>query len=91
MKHSIKNLRVYSATKSKGGIVSKIDNMLENEFVYLSADEYDSIKYKDYLKLSQLKASEKMGISRPTLTLIYDKARYKIAKSLCENKKIITE
>ncbi|MCK5906915.1 MAG: DUF134 domain-containing protein [Flavobacteriales bacterium] len=82
--------KVFSRPKIKGFIpmgyyASDLDT------IYLSVEEYESIRLKDYMGLSQLESSEHMGVSRPTLTRIYEKARMKIAEALCEGKQILIQ
>jgi predicted DNA-binding protein (UPF0251 family) len=50
--------------------------------IILFFEEYESIRLVDYKNLNQQQAAEKMCISRPTFTRMYDKARKKIAKAL---------
>lgn len=59
------------------------------ESVELLFDEYESLRLADYLDLNQEEAAKKMGISRPTFTRIYDKARKTIAKAFAEGKVIL--
>ena len=59
--------------------------------VFLHYDEYESIRLLDYEGLLQEEAAEKMNISRPTLTRIYENARKTIAKAFVEGKTIIIE
>lgn len=61
------------------------------EKIALKYEEYEAIKLVNYDNLSQDDASEKMEISRPTLTRIYNKALKKIAKAFVEGKTIIIE
>lgn len=56
------------------------------EKVTLLSEEYEVIKLVDYEKMHHMQASKIMGISRPTLTRIYERARNKIAESLVELK-----
>ncbi len=55
----------------------------------LAFDEYEAIRLLDYDGLNQEQAAEKMGVSRPTLTRIYEKARQKIAQAFVEGKMIV--
>lgn len=64
---------------------------LENENVQLLSEEYEVIKLIDYENMNQAKASRIMGISRPTITRIYDRARKKIAEALIEIKSLKIE
>ena len=61
------------------------------ESVTLQYDEYEAIRLLDYEGLNQEQASERMNISRPTLTRIYEIARKTIAKALMEGKMILIE
>ena len=56
----------------------------EAKSVKLQFDEYESVKLVDYECLSQDLAAEKMNISRPTLTRVYNSALKKIAKAFVE-------
>jgi predicted DNA-binding protein (UPF0251 family) len=59
--------------------------------VTLLYDEYESIRLLDYEGLNQEQASERMNVSRPTLTRIYDKARKAIARAFVEGKMILID
>lgn len=61
------------------------------ESVILQYDEYEAIRLLDYDGLNQEQASERMNVSRPTLTRIYENARRTIAKALIEGKMIMIE
>jgi predicted DNA-binding protein (UPF0251 family) len=63
----------------------------ELENVVLSYDEYETIRLLDYEGLMQEQAAERMNVSRPTLTRIYEKARRTIAKAFIEGKMIVIE
>lgn len=52
--------------------------------VKLQVDEYESIHLVNYLELPQEIAAEKMGVSRPTFTRVYNSALKKIAKAFVE-------
>jgi len=54
------------------------------EVVKLQFDEYESINLINYQNLSQEVAAEKMNISRPTFTRVYNRALKKIAKAFVE-------
>jgi predicted DNA-binding protein (UPF0251 family) len=58
--------------------------LCELEVVKLQFDEYESINLVNYQNLPQDIASEKMGVSRPTFTRIYNRALKKIAKAFVE-------
>lgn len=58
--------------------------MIYLEEIELKVEEYEALRLKDYEKLDQIKASEKMNISQPTFHRIYNQAKEKIAKALVE-------
>ena len=59
--------------------------------VTLLFEEYEAIRLCDYLGLKQKEAASKMGVSRPTLTRIYDKARKTVATAFAEGRTILIE
>lgn len=61
----------------------------ELEIVTLSYDEYETIRLLDYEGLMQEQAAERMNVSRPTLTRIYENARKTIANAFIEGKMIL--
>ncbi|MHC1635547.1 MAG: DUF134 domain-containing protein [Candidatus Methanospirareceae archaeon] len=61
------------------------------EEVVLKVEELESIRLKDYLKMGQEEAAERMGISQPTFHRILSEARRKIAEALIEGKAIRIE
>lgn len=63
----------------------------ELEEVILHYDEYEAVRLLDYEGMLQEQAAEKMNVSRPTLTRIYENARKTIAKAFVEGKMIIIE
>ncbi|GAB1416528.1 hypothetical protein MASR2M117_19340 [Paludibacter sp.] len=63
----------------------------ELETVILHYDEYEAIRLLDYEGLLQEQAAEKMNVSRPTLTRIYENARKSVAQAFVEGKMIIIE
>ena len=52
--------------------------------INLSLDEYEAIRLLDHQHLTQEESAVRMGISRPTLTRIYERARTKFATALVE-------
>jgi len=63
----------------------------ELDSVTLLLEEYETIRLLDYDGLTQEQAAERMNVSRPTLTRIYEKARQAIAKAFVEGKMVIIE
>jgi len=65
--------------------------MTNLEPVILLFEEYESIRLSDYEGLTQEQAAERMKVSRPTFTRIYEKARRSIAQAFVEGKAIFIE
>jgi len=68
-----------------------IDSGNKNQVVNLLSEEYEVLKLVDYEGMHHLQASKIMGISRPTLTRIYERARKKISECLVELKELRVE
>lgn len=60
-----------------------------NEIVLLSVDEFETIRLIDLEKMTQEECSIKMEVSRTTVTALYENARFKIADSLVNGKRLI--
>lgn len=54
--------------------------------VNLTYDEYEVIRLLDYRQMTQEQCARRMGISRPTVTRIYNDARRKVADMLSNGK-----
>lgn len=65
--------------------------MTDLEPVILLYEEYESIRLSDYECLTQEQSAERMNVSRPTFTRIYEKARRTIARAFVEGKAIFIE
>ena len=65
--------------------------MRDLERVVLLMEEFEAIRLADYENLTQAEAAEKMNISRPTFTRLYDKARKNIARAFVEGKAIFIQ
>ena len=65
--------------------------MRDLESVVLLFEEFEAIRLADYENLKQEEAAERMNISRPTFTRLYDKARKNIAKAFIEGKAILIQ
>jgi len=60
-----------------------------NEEIFLSVDEYEVIRLIDYEKNTHEQCSRQMDIARTTVTEIYERARFKIADSIINGKKLV--
>lgn len=65
--------------------------LCDSEHIVLHFDEYEAIKLVNYDKLPQDEAADRMNISRPTLTRIYNSALVKMAQAFVEGKSIFIE
>jgi len=63
----------------------------EKDAITILYEEWEALKLVDYDHLSHLEAAKQMGISRPTLTRIYDQVRKKIARAFVEGRIIRIE
>lgn len=88
-----KNFRRISFMPTISGFVPYGDGVDEHkkENVVIYYEEYEAIRLNDYEKLNQTEAAAAMGVSRPTFTRIYMKAREKMAKALIEGRRVIVE
>ena len=58
-----------------------------DEVIVMSLDEFETIRLIDKEGLTQEECAARMGVSRTTVTGIYDSARRKLATSLIDGKK----
>jgi len=61
----------------------------ETDHVVMKYEEYEVLKLVVYEDLSQDVAAEKIEVSRPTLTRVYNSALKKIAQAFVEGKSIV--
>jgi uncharacterized protein len=66
-------------------------SLMDLEPVILFYEEYESLRLSDYEGLTQEQSAERMEVSRPTFTRIYEKARQSIAQAFVEGKAIFIE
>jgi predicted DNA-binding protein (UPF0251 family) len=62
-----------------------------NGSITLLYEEYESLRLSDYEGISQQEAADRMDISRPTFSRIYDLARQKLARALVEGLSVVIE
>ncbi|MBN1942661.1 MAG: DUF134 domain-containing protein [Phycisphaerae bacterium] len=60
-------------------------------WVTLTLDEYEAIRQIDHEQQDQETVAEAMGVSRPTVTRIYQSARRKIARVLVRGEALMIE
>jgi uncharacterized protein len=61
----------------------------ETENIIMQYDEYETLKLVIYDDMPQDEAADRMEVSRPTLTRIYNSALKKIAQAFVEGKSIM--
>ena len=59
--------------------------------VIMTVEEYETLRLIDYLKLTQEECAAHMEVSRPTITGIYEAARFKVADALVNEKQLLIE
>lgn len=57
---------------------------INEEVIFMTVDEYETIRLIDLEEMTQEECAEKMDVARTTIQRIYNDARKKIAKSLVE-------
>lgn len=57
--------------------------------VIMTIDEFETIRLIDFMKLTQEECAVKMQVSRPTITNIYESARFKLADALVNEKQLL--
>lgn len=62
-----------------------------NGSITLLFEEYESLRLSDYESISQQDAADRMEVSRPTFSRIYDQARQKLARALVEGLSVVIE
>lgn len=67
---------------------SPINNDSEESYdaLSMSLEEYEVIRLIDKMNMTQEQCAEQMGVSRPTVQIIYENARKKIADFLVDGK-----
>ena len=66
----------------------KPEGISVGEEITMTVDEYEVIRLVDLEKCTHEQCAERMGISRTTVTEIYESARYKLADSVVNGKKL---
>ncbi|MCR5419787.1 MAG: DUF134 domain-containing protein [Lachnospiraceae bacterium] len=58
------------------------------ETVFFMLDEFETIRLIDYQKMTQEECAVAMGVSRATVTSIYESARFKLSDAMVNGKRI---
>ena len=91
MARPVKNRIIQSIPTSEGFVPVGYDNHKEYDRVIMTVDEYETIRLIDYGGENHETCAESMGISRSTVTNIYDSARKKISDALINEKILLIE
>lgn len=91
MARPVKNRIIESMPNSEGFIPLGYNDTKEYQRVTMTVDEYETIRLIDYSGVTQEDCAESMGISRSTVTNIYDSARSKLADALINEKVLLIE
>jgi len=62
-----------------------------SENISVQYEEYEALRLADYEDLSHAEAAQRMNVSRPTFTRMYEKIRKKVARAFVEGKTILIE
>lgn len=60
-----------------------------NKEIFLTVDEFETIRLIDYQKLTQEQCAESMNVSRSTVAAMYEAARFKLADALLNEKPLL--
>ena len=60
----------------------------KQDAVTMTLDEYESIRLMDLLGYTQEEAAVSMDVARTTVQAIYESARRKLARALCESREL---
>lgn len=66
-------------------------NILQQDAVVLSVDEYEVFRLLDYENITQKECAFQMKVARTTVTDIYNQARQKIADAIVNGKRLVIE
>ena len=82
-----KERKVYTPPRMEGFEPYGISGKIAGE-VCLKYEEFESIRLVSYEGLSQAEAADRMDVSRPTLTRIYNRALRIMARALVEGRSL---
>lgn len=61
----------------------------QGDAIIMTDDEYETLRLIDYLGLTQQECARQMQVARTSITATYDRARYKLADSVINQKKVV--
>ena len=64
------------------------ETVSNEQSIILTLSEFEAMRLKHYVNLTQKDAAEKMGVSQPTFSRILDSAHQKTTKAIYEGKEI---
>lgn len=91
MARPVKNRIIQAIPTCEGFMPVGFDNRKEYERIIMTVDEYEAIRLIDLEGQNQEACAESMGISRSTVTNIYDTARKKIADAFINEKLLLID
>ncbi len=65
------------------------NGIVSGDAVLLTVDEYEAVRLVDLEKMTHVQTAEQMGISKTTVTEIYESARTKIADCIVNGKQLV--
>jgi predicted DNA-binding protein (UPF0251 family)/DNA-directed RNA polymerase subunit RPC12/RpoP len=68
--------------------IQSIDDPLYETSVVLTVAEFEAMRLKHYLSLTQKDSADKMGVSQPTFSRILENAHQKVTQAFVEGKNI---
>ena len=91
MARPVKNRIIQSIPSCEGFMPVGFDYKKEYQRITMTVDEYEAIRLIDLEGQNQEACAESMGISRSTVTNIYDSARKKMADAFINEKMLLIE
>ncbi|NTW25163.1 MAG: DUF134 domain-containing protein [Lentimicrobium sp.] len=85
-----RNRRIYRPPVASGFAPFGISSG-SNGSITLLFEEYEALRLSDYEGIAQQESADRMEISRPTFSRIYDQARQKLARAMVEGLTVMIE
>lgn len=68
--------------------IQRIDDPVYEASVVLTVAEYEAMRLKHYISLTQKDSADKMGVSQPTFSRILESAHQKVTQAFVEGKNV---